>query len=241
MRKFSPLKYWLERKKEIPSFPFFNTVRPNFEYGFFLGLDICVPLHEVMNIPAQDLETSWHKTKEYVENALDILIYEYREEVSPLEDEFIDVDNDQIYYIKEELGEYPTHCYPIYLVTVGTGSDERLVYVGKTSSKKHRFLGGHKVALKLLNPKYDGLEKNIYFGCLVFIDEAKEYVPLEWIHPLEEAVNILKSVESGLIYYFSPELNTASVKRNYSKIPISLHIQNFSGESKFLHDEILQV
>jgi hypothetical protein len=81
------------------------------------------------------------------------------------------------------------------------------------------------------------LEKTIYFGGLVFLDSFKGYIPLEWIQPYKDSHDLLISVEAGLIYHFNPELNTQSVKKNYSGIPINLNIENWSGTSKFLHGE----
>jgi hypothetical protein len=70
-------------------------------------------------------------------------------------------------------------------------------------------------------------------------DKDKQYLPLEWIYPMEEAIHILDSVESALIYRFLPELNIMKKKKNYAEFDSQLHIQNFSGETRFLHDTFI--
>ncbi|USK45520.1 hypothetical protein [Cytobacillus oceanisediminis] len=234
---YSPLSFWLDRKREIPTLNFFSDLNPNFELGFFLSLDICKPLHEVLDVENQSLINSWHKTNNYIMKSLDFLETNYNEEYES--DEItIDLDRELVWNIKDNIGEPPSHCYPIYLITVGTGENERIVYVGKTSSKVHRFAGGHRVALKLHNPKYMNLEKKIYFGCVVFLTD-EDHLPLEWMHPLSKAIKILDSVESGLIYHFKPELNTMKMKKNYSTFYSQLHIQNFTKKTRFLHDTFI--
>ncbi|WP_348622006.1 hypothetical protein [Paenibacillus polymyxa] len=227
MQYFSPLTPWLERKRTLPAFAYLEEGQPEFNLGGFLGMDVCYPLHEVnMHIP-RSLETTWNMVREYVNEAL----------VITQNNTGNWLDREEVEMIKKELGEPPNHCYPIYIVTVGTFPNEKIVYIGKTSSNLSRFAGGHRVALKLHDPIYNNLPKRVYF-CSVSFLVGKEYLPIEWISPIEEAKTILDSVESQLISSFQPELNRSKTKRNYSKHPIMLQLQNFTG-SRFLHDEMV--
>lgn len=237
MTKVTPLLYWIDNKREIPIIKSNKNNKPNFEFGFFLALDISIPLYRVLEIRNQSLEESWNITHDYINKSIDIIENEYKEDVYYLKNGNIDIDGEQAYEIMSELGYPPSHCYPIYIVTVGSGSSEKLVYIGKTSSKKNRFTNGHRVALELHNPKYNSLEKNIYFGCIMFLTDEKEYLPLEWIYPMEDSLSLLDSIESGLIYHFKPELNTQKINKNYSKIEICLNIENHTGNSEFLNGE----
>ncbi|NEZ45447.1 hypothetical protein [Paenibacillus alvei] len=224
MKYYSPLTPWLERTSTLPDFAFLELGQPNFELGGFLGIDVCYPLHDVNEHKARSLETAWKKLREYVNDALDITQNNTGNWL----------DREEVEMIKEELGEPPFHCYPIYLITVGTFPDEKVVYVGKTSSNVSRFVGGHRAALKLHDPLYANLPKMVYFCSVVFIADG-EYLPIEWISPIKDALAILDSVESHLISSLKPVLNTSKTKRNYSNHSISLHIQNFT-ESRYLND-----
>lgn len=147
------------------------------------------------------------------------------------------LDSDEVEMIKRELGEPPCLCYPLYLITVGEHEAERIVYIGKTSAKKGRFRGGHAALSKLLHPKYEGLSKRLYLGALVLLADDTSYQPLEWVKPLKKAQALLASIEAQLIFCFKPELNTHHVFNNNARWPVSLHIQNFSNVTNFLHDK----
>ncbi|WOO43759.1 hypothetical protein RY820_10915 [Bacillus subtilis] len=240
MKDFSnikPLEH-LMRRGEIPSLDYYRKDNLNYEYGFFLGIDIVMPLHKVLDFPAQDLKTSWKTTQDYINKTLTILEEEYNEDIDEMSPT-VDLDGEQIRDIIYQLGNPPVQCYPIYIITTGTDENEKVVYIGKTSSSNHRFAGGHLAALKLNDPKYDGLEKKIYFGCLTFLDSNKEYVPLEWITPYDHSEGLLSSVEACLIYHFKPELNSDHLKENHSRIPITLMIENWTQQTSFLHYEQL--
>lgn len=226
MRSFSPIGPWLKREATLAGFENIDKIKPLFEHGSFLSIDKHYYLYEIDNAEAQSLEVSWSKTEDYINKAMDIIEGNFD----------IVLDREESDWIQQELHKPPTHCYPIYIVTVGEGESEKVVYIGKTSSKKNRFSGGHKVAIKLHEPKYEGLVKNVYFCCIVFLTENNDYIPLEWIHPKEQALDLLDSIESYLIYVFSPELNVQKKSKNFSKYDIHFHIQNFSGHSKFLDD-----
>lgn len=178
---------------------------PDFELGGFVGMDVCYPLHQVNAHKARSLKTAWKNVREYVSEAL---IISQNNSGNWL-------DREEMSWIKELLGEPPIHCYPIYLITVGTFPNERLVYVGKTSSDVSRFKGGHNIAIKLHDPVYNNLQKRVYFCIVVFLAEGN-YLPIEWISPIENAVSILDSVELQLISSLKPELNSSKTKRNYS-------------------------
>jgi hypothetical protein len=178
-------------------------------------------------LEAESLAKSWHRTHDYVATALTII-----EADGP-----IWLDPDEVEMIRSELGDPPPLCYPIYMVTVEHENTERLVYVGKTSSNQSRFKGGHTAFTKLLDPKYDGQLKRLYLGSVVLLADDKSYQPLEWVKPLETAEELLASIEAQLIFNFKPELNTHHVHTGNAKLPVSLHIQNFSGATSFLHDK----
>jgi hypothetical protein len=227
MPKFSPLSAWLARKDPLSSFIDLDGRPPEQELGGFLSLDVCIMAHETIALESESLATSWRKTHEYVSASLEIISTE----------EPLWLDSEEVAMIREELGEPPPLCYPIYLITVAKGEEERLVYVGKTSSNSGRFKGGHAAFTKLLAPNYDGWEKRVYLGGVVLLAADKSYQPLEWVKPLETAERILSSIEAQLIHSFKPELNSAHVLKDNASWPVSLHIQNFSGKSSFLHDE----
>lgn len=229
MSRFSPLQPWLERTDPLHSFINIDTKAANQEFGGFLGLDVSVPFYQIDEITAESLESSWRSTDQYVRRSLELITAD-----NPLW-----LDRDEVNMILSELGDPPLACYPIYLVTIGEGDKEKVVYIGKTSAKIARFGSGHRVATKLHAPKYEGLPKQLYQGCVTLLSDSKDYLPLEWIHPLSSAEAILRSVEAELIYNFQPELNTHHRKTCNATFPIVLHIQNFSGTSHYLHDHFV--
>lgn len=231
MNKYSPLQSWLDRKDSLTSFIDLERRPPNYEYGGFLSLDVVVPVHESVNLAAESLNTSWKRTHEYVRQSLAIIDAE----------ELDWLDREEVQMIKSRLGEPPPLSYPIYILSVSDDTTARVVYVGKTSSKRGRFTSGHAAITKLHNPKYDGLRKRLYLGGIVLLADDNEYQPLEWVKPLFKATEILNSIEAQLIYRFQPELNTHHRKHYDAKVPVSIHIQNFSGETEFLHDQFVRV
>lgn len=226
MKKHSPLQGWLNRTDPLISFIDLENRSPNFEFGGFLTLDIVLPIHESVNLPAESLYNSWQATNSYIRKSLEIIDAE----------EPLWLDHDEVSMIREQLGDPPNLCYPLYMFTVGDGENERVAYIGKTSSSKGRFYSGHSASTKLHAPKYNGLNKRIYLGGIVLLSKDNEYQPLEWVHPLEMAMKILNSIEAQLIYDFQSELNNHHRKRNNAKFPVSLHVQNFSNITGFLHD-----
>jgi hypothetical protein len=220
------LESWLARRDSLSAFTTVELNALNQKLGAFLSIDVVVPAHEASALNTKSLERSWEETNAYVKAALSIINA----------NEPLWLDREEVAMIRDELGDPPSQCSPIYLITVGTGPVERVVYIGKTSSEKSRFLGGHSALSKLLNPVYDGLHKQIYLGSVFLVTDEKSLLPLEWIQPLASSEMILKSVEAQLIYEFKPELNTHNVEVDNAGWPILVHIQNYDGGNPFLHD-----
>ncbi len=225
--EFNPslLASWLRRSHPLPPFKSIETSSPNLELGGFLGLTRMLKLHESADLPAISLRDSWQLHRNYVEQSL-ILINS---------DEPGWVDREEAELIEAELGPPPGACTPIYLITVRRNRSERVVYVGRTSASSRRFYGGHAAFLKLHYPRYRSFSKHLYLGCVMLLTDD-DYLPLEWIQPLSRALSILLDVEAQLIFEFKPELNSTQKRHYRAKLPITLHIQNFTGESDFLND-----
>lgn len=225
---------WLKGNESITPRNFYMENKPNFELGAFLGIDEYIDLYKVYEFDSGNLEDSWLKTHEYIDRAFSIINEDlYR----LLENNEIDMslDNEEKYMILKELGNPPLCSYNIYIITIYNDKEERIVYIGKTDSKKSRFKNGHLAALKLHNPKYEGYKKRIYFGTIVFLSESN-FIPLEYITPLEYARTLLSYTESILIKNFKPELNTLLIDSNIDIPKIQFHIQNFTDTSPFLND-----
>lgn len=227
MRKVSLLSSWLERRAPLHSFIDLENRPPNQEFGGFLSLDVVVPVHESVDLEAESLADSWSKVHEYVKASLAIIKAE-----KPMW-----LDHEEVEMIKGQLGEPPPLCYPIYLITVDNDDAEHLVYIGKTSSNSGRFRGGHAALTKLHHPMYDGLIKRVYLGAIVLLANDKSYQPLEWVKPLDKTKELLASIEAQLIFNFKPQLNTHHMSSYNTTWPVSLHIQNFTGATSFLHDK----
>ncbi|HFE9700318.1 TPA: hypothetical protein ACGA34_000284 [Clostridium perfringens] len=230
----SMLTPWLKGNESITPRNFYMENKPNFELGAFLGIDEYIDLYKVYEFDSGNLEDSWLKTHEYIDRAFSIINEDlYR----LLENNEIDMslDNEEKYMILKELGNPPLCSYNIYIITIYNDKEERIVYIGKTDSKKSRFKNGHLAALKLHNPKYEGYKKRIYFGTIVFLSESN-FIPLEYITPLEYARTLLSYTESILIKNFKPELNTLLIDSNIDIPKIQFHIQNFTDTSPFLND-----
>lgn len=228
--KFQPLKPWVKGNESVTPNNFYGNLKPCFELGAFISLDIAADLYLANTVDTGNLYDSWHKNKEYIERACEI--------ANVNEANGYDLDHEEKAWILEELGEPPECCYNLYFITVYNDTDERLVYIGKTDSKKSRFVNGHLAALKLHNPKYNMFNKRIYFGTITFLSEEKEYVPLEFITPFSEANKLLREMEALLISHFNPELNVKSEQVGEMQNLI-VHIQNFSDVPAFLDDYIV--
>ena len=229
MMRDSMLRPWILGNESITPKNFYSHSDLKLEFGGFLGIDGYVELFEANKFDCGSLKESWNRTREYIENAYEIL-------GRKLEDKEVDLDREEKYMILQKQGMPPFASYNIYIITIYNEIEERVVYIGKTDAKGNRFANGHLAALKLHNPIYAEYKKRVYFGTVVFIDENKDYLPLEYIRPLEKARNLLSSVEKVLIQYFKPELNIQDMHSELSMRPFQIHIQNFTDKSPFLND-----
>jgi hypothetical protein len=220
------LSPWLSGRKTLSNLVDAESKRPSSELGGFVVLQKCLPVHESGDVAAASLEASWAQVDSYVREALELMRADHRTLLDRWEGE----------QIEEKLGQLPTNCLPIYLVTVGEASSERVVYIGKTSSDTGRFRGGHAAFTKLNAPRFDGQRKFLYLCAIALLSDDKEVLPLEWIRPLEKAERRLKDVEAQLIYRFKPELNEHHVSAPNAHWETQLHIQNVTGVTTFLDD-----
>lgn len=228
----SMLKTWIKGNESITPRNFLQSNEPDFEMGAFIGIDEYIDLHRVHEFNSGNLECSWRETRDYIEKAVGIALYDL-EDVD--EGETFNLDNEAKYWIIRELGEPPLASYNIYIITIYNDMEEKIVYIGKTDAKKSRFSNGHLAALKLHNPIYDNYKKRVYFGNIIFLDKNKDYVPLEYITPLEKAKKLLAFTEKILINHFKPELNTQNIDIN-DPISTIFHIQNFTDTNLFEDD-----
>lgn len=222
------LRLWLKENSSVSPKNFYRNSKPDLELGAFISLDVATDLHLVNTIDTGNLYDSWHKNKDYIEKAC------YFTGVS--DDNEYDQDNEEKRMILNKLGEPPLCCYNLYFITVYNAEEEKLVYIGKTDSRKSRFSNGHLAALKLHDPKYNKYCKRVYFGTLMYLSEDGEYIPLEFITPFNVAKKYLSEMEAFLIDWFNPELNKKSESIGNMKYASIVHIQNFSQVSSFLHD-----
>jgi hypothetical protein len=226
--KFQPLEPWVKGNTSITPENFYGRLKPNLEMGAYISIDIEVELYLANTVDTGNLKDSWKLNKEYIERA---------SELTGADAECgFDLDNEEKRWILDELGEPPRCCYNLYFITIYNEVDEKLVYVGKTDSKKGRFINGHIAALKLHNPKYQRYNKRIYFGTIMFLSEIKEYIPLEFITPYSIAERYLGEMEALLIERLNPELNVKSERMGELKNLSVVHIQNYSGISSFMND-----
>lgn len=238
---YKTLEYFLGRGI-IPRLNLLDKYSIDFESCFFLNIEDRFPLYEASNLPFQSLKRNWEYNYKMIEDVIDYLEKYWGIEVSTTEN-YINfyMDNEIFYDLSSKFLHVPFACCPIYIVTTGEKEFEKIVYIGKTSSKKNRFKGGHSVALKLHHPKYNGLKKNIYFASVMLLNNEKEYIPLEFISTFNGAEKMLLEVEASLIYYFKPELNVINKKRANYDMNSLIHIQNNSQKSYFLNDKFIGV
>jgi hypothetical protein len=193
-----------------------------------MGIEEKMALHEVGSAVWESLAENASRTLTYIREAIKILGSDQVEE-----------EHDKKMVIRK-LGQPPAPSRPIYIITTREGSDESIVYVGKTTAA-NRFSRGHSVAIKLNDPKYKDCEKLVY-RCSVTILLGDDHVALEWIDPVDVAEQILNDVESCLIYEFQPSLNSQKKKRNLATHQSSIHIQNVLESlrpNSFLNDYII--
>ena len=233
--RHSMLTPWLEGNDSITPRNFFEKSTIDLELGAFLSLDEYVELYKACDFDSGNLEESWITTRSYIKKAFS-LINEDIDELLVNGYTNNSLEFEEKYIILNTLGNPPLCSYNIYMVTVYNEAEEKLVYIGKTNSKKSRFINGHSVALKLHNPKYDVYKKRVYFGTLMFLDKNKQYKPLEYMFPIEDAKKLLDYCESMLIRHFKPELNKQLVNTKKYIPSMNFHIQNLTDTSPFMND-----
>lgn len=195
------LQPWLKGNESITPENFILNNEPHFELGAFIGIDEYVELYKANEFESGNLKTSWNQTRKYIQEALEIVNVDL-DEISD-----VSLDNEEKKRILDKLVEPPLCSYNIYFITVHNEVEEKIVYIGKTDVKNSRFSNGHLAALKLHNAIYNSYKKRVYFGTILFLDKEKNYLPLEYITPLNVAKKILSDTEAILISYFKPELN----------------------------------
>ncbi len=225
----SPLFGWLAGIELLPT-RFHSVVEADNDatsWAVSVALDEVLPLHQAASANWQSLKRSRELTSSYLNGA----------------DHLIDglwggrLDHEESTMIREALGEPPSFCLPIYIITVKDAHSEEVVYVGKTTAST-RFRGGHHVALKLLAPEYSGFDKKIY-RCSVLLYLRDEYLALEWLDSDRVAESVLDLTESVLIYALQPRLNSAKRRSPRTSKPIHIHVQNYT-ETLILEDLMLE-
>ena len=151
--KNQPLKPWIKGNESITPNNFFSNALPNLEYGAWISLDIAVELYKANTIDTGYLKKSWNEHHEYIEQVCLLTGID--------EENGYDLDREEKWWVLQEIGEPPFGCYNIYFITIYNEHEEKLVYIGKTDSKKSRFSNGHLAALKLHNPIYNGYNKRV--------------------------------------------------------------------------------
>lgn len=227
---FLPLSVWIKATHPLPKRFLLQNYADRFDERWlcWVVMEEVSELHEVNKLNWVSLSASRVKTKEYISKTATV--------VGEIDDDRW-LEKEEGFWIKEELGNPPYPCLPIYIITVDSGEKERVVYVGKTKSAS-RFTGGHSAALKLHAPKYDGLKKSIY-RCSIWFDIEDEYVAIDWIEPETLALDIFDSVESQLIYNLQPELNVDKRTKITGKHQLDrIHIQNMST-TEILNDHFI--
>lgn len=220
-----PLSSWINRTHPLPE-RFYNAGhqdKPKDHWDVWLSVEEVAPLYLAQEMKWLSLKESRENTARYLEESSKL--------ISGLDGGWLDKYEQEL--ILEKLGKPPLPSLPIYLISCSNGTEENLVYVGKTKNTS-RFAGGHTAALKLHNPKLRNTTKKIYRSTVWFYNND-EYISLDWIQPEDMALQLLDSVESHLIYNFKPELNINKKKNVSAKWDFYIHIQNFL-EGNFLND-----
>jgi len=210
----------------LPQFVDRRLRRPELQLGGWISLDTVVEAHTIRNLSAQSFEQAWQTCQDWVARCHQIM----GARISNW------LDKEQRQAILEDVGPPPNPCYPIYIFSLGEGSTESAVYVGRTSARHGRFAGGHAACTKLLHPRYDGYRKRVYLGCVSLVNPKGGYLPLEWVQPLHEAQRLLESIEAQLIYSLQPKFNVQAKKRSRASSAFVIQIQNFTGQTNFMND-----
>lgn len=224
-----PLHAWVTRRQPLPS-RFYNPWEGDTIDATWLcwvTIEEKLALHEADEATWQSLEESRARTNEYLTAASQI--------INGLEGAWLD--NEEALMVREELGDPPLPTLPIYMIGLEKeGKCGEPVYVGITRTNS-RFAGGHKAALRLHDPQYNGCTKYLYRAA-VWFHNGNEYLPLEWLQPDATANTILESIESQLIYDLKPAINERKKNRECATVPLEIHIENFCGD-EFLRDRFV--
>ena len=211
---------WLSDGKFYLKSPLYMACEDHVWEHFWVSFDDTAELHEASDFPLIPFDAARTACFSYLSEACKLLDRS-NPQWTP--------DDRERRKIVETLGPPPLNSYTIYMMTVSNadGSEERVVYIGKTNSESHRFRGGHAAISKLHAPNYQGLRKKIYFGCIVGFDDDCNYIPIDWIQPEMGRDGILSDIEYQLIYCTQPELNDTGKETCRAKNRVSLYVQNF--------------
>jgi len=214
---------WLSGEKFFLKSPLYMACEDHVWENFWVSFDASAELHEASNFPLIPFDAARTTCFSYLSEACKLLDRR-NPQWTP--------DDRERKKIVETLGPPPLNSYTIYMMTVSKtdGSEERVVYIGKTNSESHRFRGGHSAISKLHAPNYRGLKKKIYFGCIVGFNDDFNYIPIDWIQPEMGRDGILSDIEYQLIYSIQPELNDTGKTTCRAKNRVSLHVQNFCSQ-----------
>lgn len=201
----------------------------------FLSLEFVIPLHETTSLDGESLEDSWDSHREYISGMERILGVSFG---ALSKDQPYIIDPDSAKNIIQQLGSPPYICRPIYLISVGTGREENVVYVGKAASRISRFRNGHAAHTKLTSPEYDGLLKRLYLASVILVANDGSQGSLEFVPTKELANQILMSIEAQLIHQLRPRFNVQNVNQFSGPWPITLNIQNWTDQSNLLSHTI---
>ncbi|NLO42000.1 MAG: hypothetical protein GX109_03085 [Bacteroidales bacterium] len=70
--KFQPLKPWVKGNQSVTANNFYGNLKPCFEMGACISLDITVDLYLANTVDSGNLSDSWQENKEYIERACEI-------------------------------------------------------------------------------------------------------------------------------------------------------------------------
>ncbi|SFH76888.1 hypothetical protein [Halpernia frigidisoli] len=227
MKKFSYLDAWLNGHEMIPHYDDLIKSEPDYCTGFWINVVDEIPLHKINDEKILGFADSFDKNRTYYYKAIKIA---HRYESTSL-------DHEDIYNIREALGDAPNISYPIYIICIKKDENREIVYIGKSSSNISRFRGGHNTAIKLLDPKFDGYEKTIILCNIILYTTNDYYLPLEFIKEKKLGLEILEDIESRMIDEFKPQLNSQKMNGIKTKHEFDLRIENH--ENGFLHEKEL--
>lgn len=211
---------WLSDRSFYLKSPLYMACEDHTWEHFWISFDASMGLHEAANFPLTSFEKSREACFSYLGNACKLLGRNIPQ-WSP--------DEEGRRRIFEALGTPPLNAYTIYMMTISDPGSygERIVYIGKTNSKSHRFRGGHAAISRLHAPEYDGKSKKIYFGCIVGFNDDENIIPIDWVSPEAGRDQILSDIELQLIYHLQPELNEYGKEKCKASERKSIHVQNF--------------